>query len=185
MHDTQWQPNLLNEGGYMSWRDEVDAHVKMVIPSKPIYEAFLQANANYIIITPAARPTTDSESNITQMLTNFAEEHVRDGKHELAWSGGPHSRIWETVKFTVLDFIIDFSTAKTVRLTSLWRWYDTNISDSGKWPDNMYEQFQEDIWAWFKWVWDRDKVLTESEIKTAFGLLKIIKQKYEVQEVTL
>lgn len=165
----------------MSWREDVDGHLETIIPSKPVYVVNAINGGSCIHFSPISAPHTDSKSKIAQMLLQHAIEHVEDGKHELAWSGGPHGRMWSILSDSVHGFISDYYPTKQIRSTSLWRWYNTNLV--GDWKNNLYEQFQEDIWAWFKWVWDRDDRISEKETKAALKLLEVIKNKYEAKGV--
>lgn len=172
----------------MNWHKDVDKAVEAIIPSDPVYSIVVNAGGKYLHLDPLGKPKTESNDKLTKNLCWKAAEFIdkESKEHKLVWAGGQYNQAWHLVEDCVRGFIVDFTPAKNIRLTSLWRWY-LNINRFGKRKMKDYEEFQDDIWAWFKWVWNRDETdpLKENDIKTALGLLKIIKQKYEKRGIVV
>lgn len=187
MHDSLEESYLLYEGDSMNWDDEVKELAKTIKPSRPYFKLVVAGggiNGDQIKFLKTAIPTSDSDSRIVvNILLHFSREHLVDGKHEIAYiESSATAQVWKIVNNTLMDLLIVNLPYKNIRLTSIYRWYDENMNGLGNtFNHETYMNFQNDIYALWKYIWDRDKnSLTETDVQNGLGLLQVIKDKYGV-----
>ena len=166
----------------MSMKSDIDAMIASIKPSRPIFKLEgreMNEGNLYLQKIKMHNVTSDLNSKIVDNLMGHIYERIVDKKHVIQFQGNPVHIIQYNIGDFFIRFLVDHLGGSNNRLTSIYQWYK-RFGGSTDTPEN----FRNDLFGVYKYLYDRTDPLTEIDIKNGLGLLQIIKNRYEAKGMT-
>jgi len=146
-------------------------------PSKAIYSISTSWNGQGLRLSRTGKPTTNSNMVLCKdLLNDISEKICEDGKHNIDISDLKY-RVITAITEDIKLFLQKNLKSANPRLTGLYKWYRDNTSNYA----NRNAEFADDIAELYQYLFNRNEILTDVDVKNGIGLLKLIYNKYKAK----
>jgi hypothetical protein len=165
---------------------EIEAVLKTVIPSPPIYR--VKTDYSGIRLSQVFKPTVTSTSFLAGAVI-FAISEELDISHRCNRIRNTNAEeiansVRYSVRSTIINFLRDYQDTKNNKLTTLYRWYNEFL-DNGRLKNDV--QFDNDMYNLYKFIKTSP---TNYQVGDKFpnGIISVLgalKQRYEAKGIKL